>query len=75
MKRFINIGQQISLDEDCADQFSFYCTVTGYFDSFNGEQVWSNACDFERDYLSDGRKHLDRYMYLIPNEFKSIGDI
>lgn len=71
MKRFINIGHQMYLDDSEPTQFAFYCTVTDKFERFAGEDVWDNVIDFERDYWEAGGTELKRYLALIPEEFKN----
>ena len=70
MKRFINIGHQMFLDDSEPKQFAFYCTVVNSFERFNDEDVWDNVSEFENDYLNAGGTELERYLGLIPDEFK-----
>ena len=70
MKRFINIGHQMFLDESEPKQFAFYCTIVDSFERFNDEDVWDNASDFTKDYLDAGGTELEKYLALIPDEFK-----
>ncbi len=70
MKRFIDIGHQMYLDDSEPKQFTFYCTVAGSFERFSDEDLWEKASDFEKDYLADGGTELERYLTLIPDEFK-----
>lgn len=70
MKRFIDIGHQMYLDDSEPKQFAFYCTVVDSFERFADEDVWETASDFERDYVEDGGNELERYLGLIPDEFK-----
>lgn len=69
MKRFIDIGSQMYLRGN-EREFSFYCTVVDSYEEFDGENVWSSAKNFEKDYLESGGTELDRYLILIPDEFK-----
>ena len=70
MKRFIDIGHQMYLDDSEPKQFAFYCTVVDSFDRFSDEDLWETASDFKKDYLADGGTELERYLTLIPDEFK-----
>lgn len=70
MKRFIDIGHQIYSNDSLPKQFAFYCTVVDSFERFNDEEVWETASDFEKDYLEAEGTELERYLALIPDEFK-----
>ena len=70
MKRFIDIGQQMYLDDSEPKQFAFYCTVTDSFERFSDADLWETARDFEADYIEAGGTQLERYVSLIPDEFK-----
>ena len=70
MKRFIDIGHQMYIDDSEPKQFSFYCTVKDDYESFDGENVWNNANDFKNDYLESGGTNLEIYLSLIPDGFK-----
>ncbi len=70
MKRFIDIGHQMYLTTDNPKQFAFYCTVKDRFERFDDEDVWDNVEDFSEDYLSVYEDGLERYLRLIPEEFK-----
>ena len=70
MKRFIDIGHQMYLDDSEPKQFSFYCTVVDSYERFSDEDIWDNANDFKNDYLESGGTELERYLNLIPDEFK-----
>ena len=72
MKRFIDIGHQMYLDDHWPKQFAFYCTVVDSFERFNDEDVWDNVNDFIEDYLTSGGTELQRYLSLIPDEFKKV---
>jgi len=70
MKRFIDIGHQQYLTNSNPKEFAFYCTVIDSFERFAGESLWETASDFEKDYLETGGSELERYLGLIPDEFK-----
>jgi hypothetical protein len=70
MKRFIDIGHQMYLDDSYPKQFAFYCTVVDSFERFNDEDLWETASDFKKDYLDAGGNELERYLSLMPDEFK-----
>ncbi len=70
MKRFIDIGHQMYLYDSEPKQFSFYCTVFDRYERFSGEDVWDSVNDFKNDYLESGGTELERYLNLIPDEFK-----
>ncbi len=70
MKRFIDIGHQMYLGDNEPKQFAFYCTVIDRFEQFAGEDVWYHTDDFTKDYLEAGGDELERYLGLIPDEFK-----
>ncbi|MCH8127492.1 hypothetical protein IIC38_16270 [candidate division KSB1 bacterium] len=70
MKRFIDIGHQMYATDMQPKEFSFYCTVSDSYERFSDEDVWESAADFEKDYLDDGGTDLQRYIGLIPDEFK-----
>ncbi len=69
MKRFIYIGNQMYLGGD-EREFSFYCTVLDAYEDFNGENVWDSEKAFKEDYLESKGTELERYLSLIPTEFK-----
>lgn len=71
MKRFINVGNQIQNYEEAINEFSFYCTVVDSYESFNGENVWASAKEFKKDYIESGGDEIERYLALIPKEFKT----
>lgn len=70
MKRFIDIGHQMYLDDTEPKQFAFYCTVTDKFERFDDNDVWDSVIDFKKDYLSSGGDEIERYISLIPDGFK-----
>ena len=70
MKRFIDIGHQMYLGDNEPKQFAFYCTVLDKFERFMDEDLWETASDFEQDYLEAGGDEFERYLALIPDEFK-----
>lgn len=59
MIRFVNLGNQISLEEGDTD-FAFYDTVHGRFKRFSGNCVWSSWDDFELDYVGIDRERFRR---------------
>lgn len=69
MIRFINLGTQLCLNDE-TESFSFYCTIKEGFESFCGTQKWETVEDFKEDYVTSGGKNLNRYLNLIPTEFK-----
>ena len=69
MKRFINIGTQMYVDDTMPSQFAFYCTVVDSFERFNDEDLWETAEAFTLDYLESNGKELKRYLSLIPKTF------
>ena len=70
MKRFIDIGHQIYTDDREPKQFAFYDTVLDCFERFSDSDLWDNVSDFTKDYLDAGGTELERYLTLIPEEFK-----
>jgi hypothetical protein len=72
MKRFIDLGNQTGNIDFKRGQreFAFYCTVRDVFESFNTTQTWSSVEDFISDYEEDGGTELERFLGLIPDEFK-----
>ena len=69
MKRFIDLGLQLNLDEDELPEFAFFCTVVDKFESFYGTMTWNSIDDFKADYICSGAKDLERYIELIPNKY------
>ena len=47
MKRFVNLENQLHLDIIDPKQFSFFCTVKGEFETFNGSCVWDSINEFK----------------------------
>jgi len=52
MVRFIDIGDQITLNEGDG-QFAWWNTIVDVFMDFNDNQVWDNWLDFCHDYGQD----------------------
>lgn len=75
MKRFVNLGDQLSLDPEI-NHFSFYCTVQDKYEQFNGNEIWTNIVDFEKDFLAefeyDSRPHRAKTLDLTRNSNKVI---
>lgn len=73
MKRFIDIGRQLHLDEtdeENSTAFSFYCTITGRYERFSGSQTWESISEFIEDYQAEGGAELPRYLGLIPDQWR-----
>ena len=74
MIRFIDIGNQIYIDIEHEDMFSFYCTVWDKYEQFAGNSAWQSKSEFIEDYNfeADNRvvDDLDRYINLIPEKFQ-----
>lgn len=68
MKRFINLGNQITcIDGD--HHFAWYNTVVDHFEEHSSEQQWETWADFKRDYQGDD---LPRYRGLFPAKWPKI---
>jgi hypothetical protein len=70
MKRFIDIGHQMHLGDSEPKQFAFYCTAKDTFERFSNKDIWETASGFAYDYTLSGGNELERYLNLIPDEFK-----
>lgn len=71
MKRFINIGSQITDDDSEPKEFAFFCTVDGVFEILNGTSIWDNVQDFADDYAKErGNSGVGRYFKIMPVEFR-----
>lgn len=68
MKRFIDLGTQIYIDDESPRAFAFYCTVRSVFDEFNGSQSWESVDEFKADFNGD-KEDLERYLNLIPKNW------
>lgn len=66
MKRFINLGSQLYLDDE-TKSFSFFCTIKNKFETFSGCQTWDSISEFKEDF--DG-EDIERYLSLITEETK-----
>jgi len=71
MKRFVDLGHQLGLDDDWPREFAWYCTVVDSFEVHGPSQTWESWEDFERDY--DGIE-LDRYKTLCPKWVFNVKD-
>lgn len=62
MKRFIDLGSQITDNDQELRQFAFFDTIGDYFETFDQEQVWSSWDEFLQCYNDHYfRKHRSQY--------------
>ena len=73
MKKFINLGRQLSFpDKNGPERFTFFCTYDGLFEKFDDEWGWETASEFRSAFFAEGggEEEFQMYLKLIPNKFK-----
>jgi hypothetical protein len=64
VKRFVDLGTQLSSGDDGPREFAWWDTVVDKFEEHSGYQTWLSWGDFVDDYEGD---QLERYRSLCPD--------